>query len=59
MKTLLTEHLQRDIFADECRTHAVECHELAEYHRESIKEQYETLARQWLMIAAQASPLRM
>jgi hypothetical protein len=35
------------------RMHANECLEIAERHGDLIKEQYEELARQWLIIAAQ------
>jgi hypothetical protein len=48
MKTLFTEHLRRDIFADECQAQALECHEIAECNSGLIKEQYEALARQWM-----------
>ena len=48
-----TKRWQRNEVADECEAHAVECHEIAECHGDLIKEQYEALARQWLIIAAQ------
>jgi hypothetical protein len=35
------------------RIQAAECLEIAERHGDLIKEQYEELARQWLIIAAQ------
>jgi hypothetical protein len=57
MKTMFTERSQRDMFADECSAHAVECHEIAERHDDLIKEQYETLSRQWMTIAATAHGL--
>ena len=53
MNTLLTERWQRNEFADEFRTQAADCQEIAERHCDLIKEQYEALARQWLIIAAQ------
>jgi hypothetical protein len=49
MKTLVTERLQRNDLADEFRTHAVECREIA--------EQYEAQARQWMAVAATAHGL--
>ena len=52
MNTIFTQCLQRDD-ADKFRAKAVECHEIAEQHSGLIKEQYEALARQWLMIAQQ------
>jgi hypothetical protein len=57
MRTLVTERLQRNEFADECRTHSVECQEIAEFHGGLIKEQYEALSRQWLAVAATAHGL--
>ena len=53
MNTLFTERWRRDDGADEFRAHAAECHEIAERQCDLIKEQYEALARQWLIIAAQ------
>jgi hypothetical protein len=53
MNTLFTERWQRDELADEFRTQAIECHQIAELHCDSIKEQYEALARQCLILAAQ------
>jgi hypothetical protein len=44
---------RRNDLADELQAHAVECHEIAERHGDLIKEQYEALARQSLIIAAQ------
>jgi hypothetical protein len=52
MNTIFTERWQRND-ADEFQANAVECHEIAERHSDLIKEQYEALARQWLIIAAQ------
>jgi hypothetical protein len=57
MKTLVTERGQRNDLADEFRTHAVECQEIAELHCDLIKEQYEALARQWMTLAATAHGL--
>jgi len=52
MNTIFTECLQpNDV--DKFRDNAVECYEIAECHSGQIKEQYEALARQWLMIAEQ------
>lgn len=59
MNTLVTECRPRNEIADEFRAQAVECREIAQRNCELIKEQYEALARQCLIIAAQASPLRM
>jgi len=53
MNTLFTEHTKRDEVTDEFRAQAIECHKIAERHSELIKEQYEALARQWLILAAQ------
>ena len=53
MNTLSTERLQRNEVADEFRTQAIECHQIAELYYDSIKEQYEALARQCLILAAQ------
>jgi len=44
---------RRNELADELQTQAVECHEIAERHSDLIKEQYEALARQSLILAAQ------
>ena len=52
MNTIFTERWQRND-ADKFRAKAVECSEIAERHSDLIKEQYEALARQWLMIAEQ------
>ncbi|HKA80924.1 MAG TPA: hypothetical protein VKD43_12870 [Xanthobacteraceae bacterium] len=52
MNMIYTECWQRND-ADKFRANAVECYEIAERHSGQIKEQYEALARQWLMIAAQ------
>jgi hypothetical protein len=49
----LTKRWHRKEVADEFEAQAVECHEIAERHCDLIKEQYEALARQWLIIAAQ------
>jgi hypothetical protein len=54
MKTLVTERWQRNELAEEFRTHAVECQEIAELHCDLIREQYEALARQWLAVARNA-----
>jgi hypothetical protein len=43
----------RNELADTLHAHAVECHEIAERNCDLIKEQYEALARQWLIITAQ------
>ena len=40
--------------SEEFRTHAAECQEIAERHRDLIKKQYEALARQWLVVAERA-----
>jgi len=53
MNTHFTERLQRNEVADECRAQAIECNQIAERNVELIKEQYEALARQWLIVAAQ------
>jgi hypothetical protein len=52
MNTIFTERWQRND-ADEFRAKAIECRQIAERHSDLIKEQYEALARQWLIIAAQ------
>ena len=57
MKSLVTERWQRNDLADEFRTNAVECQEIADLHCDLIKEQYEALARQWLAVAATAHGL--
>jgi vacuolar-type H+-ATPase subunit D/Vma8 len=44
---------RRNELADELQAHAVECHEIAERHSDLIKEQYEALAQQSLILAAQ------
>jgi hypothetical protein len=53
MNTLFTERWHRNDVAHDFRTQAAECQEIAERHDDLIKEQYEALARQWLIIAAQ------
>jgi hypothetical protein len=53
MNTLFTERSQRNEVADEFRTQAIECYQIAERHYDLIKEQYEALARQCLILAAQ------
>jgi hypothetical protein len=53
MKTLFMKRRQRDAVADEFRARAGECCEIAERNGDLIKEQYEALARQWLILAAQ------
>ena len=53
MNTFFTEHWQRNEVADGLRAQAIECHQIAERHCDLIKEQYEALARQCLIIAAQ------
>jgi hypothetical protein len=53
MNTHFTERWQRNEGTDEFRTQAIECHQIAERHCELIKEQYEALARQCLILAAQ------
>jgi hypothetical protein len=53
MNTLFTERSQRNEVADEFRTQAIECYQIAERHCDLIKEQYEALARQCLILAAQ------
>ena len=58
MKKFFAPRRQTDDVADEFRTQAVECYEIADRHHDLMKEQYEALARQCLMLAAQASPLR-
>ena len=40
--------------SDEFRAHAAECHEIAEGWSDLIREQYEALSRQWLLVAEQA-----
>jgi hypothetical protein len=40
--------------SEQFRAHAAECNQIAEHHSGSIKEQYEALARQWLVVAEQA-----
>ena len=37
--------------SEQFRAEAAECHQIAEHYCESIKEQYEMLARQWLVVA--------
>jgi hypothetical protein len=59
MKTFFAPRRHPNKVADEFRTQAVECYEIADRYHDLMKEQYEALARQCLMIAAQASPLRM
>jgi hypothetical protein len=44
---------RRNEFADTLHADEVESHEIAERHRDLIKEQYEALARQSLILAAQ------
>jgi hypothetical protein len=39
--------------ADELEAHAVECYEIANRHRDLIKQQYQALAQQSLILAAQ------
>jgi hypothetical protein len=53
MNTLFTERWQRSDVTDDFRIQAAECQEIAERHGDLIKEQYEALARQWLILAAQ------
>jgi len=53
MNTLFMKRRQRDAIADEFRARAGECREIAERHGDLIKEQYEALARQWPILAAQ------
>jgi hypothetical protein len=48
------DHRERATRSEEFRAHAAECHEIAERHCDLIKEQYEALARQWLVVAEQA-----
>ena len=50
LNALFTHRQQRNV---DFRKHAAECLEIAARHGELIKEQYEELARQWLIIAAQ------
>jgi len=52
MNALHPERPRHEI-ADRSMSEAIECRQIAERHSEAIKEQYEALARQWLMIAAQ------
>jgi hypothetical protein len=40
--------------AEDYRARAAECQEIAARSREQIRQQYEELARQWLVLAAQA-----
>ena len=49
----LTKRWRRNEATYEFEAKAVECHEIAERHCDLIKEQYEALARQWLIIPAQ------
>jgi hypothetical protein len=53
MNTLFMKRRQRDAVADEFRARTAECCEIAERHGDLIKEQYEALARQWPILAAQ------
>jgi hypothetical protein len=53
MNTFFTERCQRNDAVGEFQAHAAECHEIAERQCDLIKEQYEALSRQWLIIAAQ------
>jgi hypothetical protein len=59
MNTFFMPRRQRNEVADELRIQAIECRDIAQRHCDLMKEQYEALARQCLIIAAQASPLRM
>jgi hypothetical protein len=49
----VTKRWQRKEAADEFESHAAECREIAQRHGDLVKEQYEALARQWLIIAEQ------
>jgi hypothetical protein len=49
--TLLTAGQSR---SEECRKQAVECLEIADHWSDLVKDQYEELARQWLMLAKRA-----
>jgi 23S rRNA-/tRNA-specific pseudouridylate synthase len=40
--------------SEQFRAHAAECNQIAEHYSDSIREQYEALARQWLVVAEQA-----
>jgi hypothetical protein len=51
--TLLTAGQSR---YEEYREHAAECHEIANRWSDLIKDQYEGLACQWLMLAKQERP---
>jgi hypothetical protein len=44
--------------SEEFRAHAAECHEIAACWSGLIKEQYEALARQWLVVAEQVEGKR-
>ncbi len=62
LTTALRQHENADIIvaarltarSEQFRAHAAECHEIADGWSDLIKEQYEGLARQWLVVAQQA-----
>jgi hypothetical protein len=72
MKTLITVLRQRNnehvtvaalLTADElrfkeCRAHAAECQEIADWWPDPIKYEYNQFARQWLALAEQAKGIR-
>ena len=49
--TMLTAGQSR---SEEYREHAAECQEIANHWSDLVKQQYEELARQWLILAKQA-----